>query len=63
MPLPSLKATQPWLELVDAVAQVNPILGQVSSLVKVAMKVNNIRVREVFEGPSIPASLISAFFR
>ena len=37
--LPSLKAMEPWFEIIDAVAQVNPISGQVTGLVKVAMKV------------------------
>lgn len=62
--LPSLKALEPWLEIVDAIAQVNPISGQVSGLVKVALKVTNlIQVGETFEAPSIPASLTSALFR
>lgn len=64
MLLPSLKATESWLGIIDAVAQVNPISGQVSGLVKVALKVSNlIRSREAFEDPSIPASLTLALFR
>lgn len=58
--LPSLKAMEPWLELIDAVAQVNPISGHVSGVVKIALKVKNlIRANEVFEDLSIPASLTS----
>ncbi|KAF2668395.1 hypothetical protein BT63DRAFT_275668 [Microthyrium microscopicum] len=37
--MPTLKALQPWIEIIDAVSQVNPISGQVSGCVKVALKV------------------------
>lgn len=61
--LPSLKAIEPWLDTIDAVAQVNPISGQVSGLVKVALKVSKIiRMARDFELLSIPASLTSAPF-
>ncbi|KAF2102819.1 hypothetical protein NA57DRAFT_71804 [Rhizodiscina lignyota] len=37
--LPSLKGLEPWVDIIDAIAQVNPISGQVSGLVHVALKV------------------------
>lgn len=50
--LPTLKTIEPWLEIIDTVAQANPISGQVSGLVKVAMKVDNfLQVGELFEHP------------